>query len=218
MKAEIGDNPLHNVGRMSLLPQSLSNVTAEHLRQDRSPDSRDQSVAINRSTPKRNPMKRHSPVHSYFVPFMLWTDLGFKTLETMFAAAQVIGHRTTRIAIAGHAPNARDRREFALMGQEKMEAGAKSAQAMAAHMLTMTQPWGALAYRDFLRNSAALMSLASSRTLSQLLARQAALALTLGQSAANMADTSKTVTRLAHRGLKPIHAKVVANAKRLGRH
>ena len=163
-------------------------------------------------------MKRHSPVYSYVVPFMLWSDLGVKTLETMFASAQVIAHRTGRIAMAGHAPNARDRREFALMGQEKMEAGAKSAQAMAAHMLTMTLPWGTLACRDFLRSYAALMALASSRTLGQLVARQATLTQTLGQSAANLADTSKTVTKHAHRGLKPIHAKVVANAKRLAKH
>jgi hypothetical protein len=162
-------------------------------------------------------MKRNYHGHSYFSPFMLWGDLATKTLEMMLASAQVIGHRTGRMVLAGLAPNARDRREFALMGQEKIEAGAQSAQAMAAHMMTMSQPRGALAFRHMLRNSAAFMSLASSRTPSQLIARQAALARTLGQSALSMADVSKGATKLAHRGLKPIHAKATANAKRLGK-
>jgi hypothetical protein len=137
--------------------------------------------------------------HSYFLPLMLWSDLTTKTLKMMLASAQVIGHRTGQLALAGPAPNARNRREFALMGQEKIEAGAQSAQAMAAHMLTMSQPWGALAFRQILRNSAAFMSLASSRTPSQLIARQAALPRVLGQSVVSMAGVSKNATKLAHR-------------------
>ncbi len=117
--------------------------------------------------------------------------------------------------MAGHTPNARDRREFALMGQEKLEAGTKSAQAMAAHILAMGEPWGASAYRDGLRNYAALVSFANSRTASQAITRQAALLHALSQSALGMAQASTSVTALAHRGLGPIHAKAVANAKRL---
>ena len=109
----------------------------------------------------------------------------------MLASAQVVGHRTGRMALAGPAPSARDRREFTLMGQEKIEAGAQSAQAMAAQMMSISPPWGALAARQMLRNSAALMSLAGSRTPSQLIARQAALARALGQSASSMADVSR---------------------------
>src|SRR5450759_2435065 len=152
-------------------------------------------------------MKRNYRGYPYFAPFMLWSDLATRTLEMMLASAQVIGHRTGRMALAGLSPSARDRREFALMGQEKIEAGVQSAQAMAAHMMTMSQPRGALAFRHMLRNSAAFMSLASSRTPSQLIARQVALARTLGTSALSMVDVSKNATKLAHRGLKPIHAK-----------
>ncbi len=162
-------------------------------------------------------MKRNYVGHAYFSPFVLWGDLATKTLEMMLASAQVISHRAGRMALAGPAPNVRDRREFALMGQEKVEAGAQSAQAMVAHMMTMSQPWAALAFRDFLRNSAAFMSLASSRTPTQLIARQAALARAVAQSAISMADVSKSATKLAHRGLKPIHAKATANARRLGK-
>ena len=110
-------------------------------------------------------MKRNYAGYSYLSPFMLWSDLATKTLEMMLASAQVIGHRTGRMALAGPVPNARDRREFALMGQEKIEAGAQSAQAMVAHIMTMSQ----------------------------------------------------NATKLAHRGLKPIHAKATANARRLGK-
>lgn len=162
-------------------------------------------------------MKRNYAGYSYLSPFMLWSDLATKTLETMLASAQVIGHRTGRMALAGPAPNVRDRREFALMGQEKIEAGAQSAQAMVAHMMTMNQRRGALAFRHLLQNSAAFMSLASSRTPSQLIARQAALARALAQSASSMADVAKNATKLAHRGLRPIHAKATANARRLGK-
>ena len=162
-------------------------------------------------------MKRNYLGHAYFSPFMLWSDLATKTLEMMLASAQVIGHRAGRMARAGAAPNARDRREFTLMRQEKIEAGAQSAQAMVAHMVSMSQPWGALAFRDLLRNSAVFMSLASSRTPTQLIARQAALAQAVAQSAISMADVSRDAAKLAHRGLKPIHAKATANARRLGK-
>jgi hypothetical protein len=160
-------------------------------------------------------MKRNYLGCSYFGPFTLWSDLATKTMEMTLASAQVILHRTGRIALAGPVPNARDRREIALMGQEKIEAGVQSAQAMAEHMMAMSQPLGALAFRHILRSSTALLSLASSRTPSQLIARQAALARALGQSAVSMADVSKSAAKLARRGLKPIHAKATANAKRL---
>lgn len=162
-------------------------------------------------------MKRNYPGCSYFLPLMLWSDLATKSLEMMLASAHVIRHRAGRMALAGPAPNARDRREFALMGQEKIEVGAQSAQAMAAHMMAMSQPWGALAFRHLLQNSAAFMSLASSRTPHQLVARQAALARALGQSALSMADAPNSAAKLAHRGLKPIHTMVTANAKRLAK-
>jgi hypothetical protein len=147
----------------------------------------------------------------------LWVDLAGKSYEMMCASAQVIAHRTNRMALAGNSPSARDRREFALMGQEKLEAGAKSAQAMAVEMLTMGASWGAAAGRDWLRSYSALTALAHSQNASQMIARQAALAQALGQSALGMADATTSASKLAHRGLKPIHARAVANAKRLGR-
>jgi hypothetical protein len=162
-------------------------------------------------------MKRNYAGHLYLSPFILWSDLASKTLEMMLASAQVIGHRAGRMALAGPTPNARDRREFALMGQEKIEAGVQSAQAMAMQMMTMSLPWGALAFRQILRNSTAFMSLASSRTPSQLIARQAAFAKGLGQAAMSVANVSQNAAKLVHGGLGPIHTKATANAKRLAK-
>ena len=160
-------------------------------------------------------MKRNTFGYSWVTPFVLWNDVAIKAAEMMLASAQVIGHRTRRMALAGPEPSTSDRREFALMAREKVEAGGKSAQAMAAHVVTMYQPWGIQAFRDTLRCTAAFMSLANSRTPGQLSARQTAFARALGQSAVGMAGVSKSAARLAHRGLKPIHAKATANAKRL---
>jgi hypothetical protein len=119
---------------------------------------------------------------------MFGGDLATKTLEMMLAPAPVIGHRTCRKTLAGPAPSLCDRREFALMGQEKVKASAQSARSMAAHMMTMNQPWGALAFCHLPQNTAAFRSLAGRRTQDPLIARQAALARALGQSAISMAD------------------------------
>ena len=162
-------------------------------------------------------MKYNYLDHSYLTPFMQWNDLAMKTAEMMLASAQVISHRAGRMALAGHAPNESDRREFTLMGQEKMEAGAQSAQAMVTHMITMNQTFCARAFESMLQSTAAFMSLANSQTPGQLITRQAAVARALEESAIGIADVSKSATRLAHHGLKPIHAKATANAKRLAK-
>ena len=162
-------------------------------------------------------MKRNPLGYSYLAPFMLWNDLAMKSAEMMLASAQVIGHRTARMALSGAAPNARDRREFALMGKEKLEAGAQSGQAMATHLMTMNPQLGAQAFHGMLQCTAAFVALAGSRTPAQLVARQAALARALGHSTASILDVAQVAARLAHRGLKPVHAKATANAKRLGK-
>ena len=109
-------------------------------------------------------MKRNHPRHSYLAPLLLWSDLALKTTEMALASAQVIGHRTARMAGAGAAPGERDRREFALMGSEKIEAGARSGRAMASYLTTMNPQWGAQAFQNMMRTSAAVMALAGSRT------------------------------------------------------
>jgi len=154
---------------------------------------------------------------SFTNPFLVWTHLAWKTGEMMLASAQVIQHRTGRMAVAGAKPSARDRREFALMGQEKIEAGIESAGAMAAEMMAMNPLLGTRAVKNMMTGAAALMSLATSQTASQAMARHAKVVRIMAQSAGTTAQVSGAAARLAQHGLKPIHSRATANAKRLGR-
>jgi hypothetical protein len=52
-------------------------------------------------------------------PLAMWGRLAWKTGEMAAASAQVIAHRTTRLALAGAVPGLRDQRELALMMREK---------------------------------------------------------------------------------------------------
>lgn len=161
-------------------------------------------------------MKR-SRVPSFTNPYLTWFRLAWETGETMLASAQVIHHRAGRIAAAGTLPSARDRREFTLMGQEKVDAGVESGSAMAAQLMSMNPLLGALAVKHMMKAAAAITALAASRTVGQAVARHAKLVRTLSQSASVTAELSGATARLARSGLKPIHSRATANAKRLGK-
>ncbi len=150
-------------------------------------------------------------------PFLAWTDLAWKVGEMSMASAQVIAHRTTRMALAGPNPDARDQREFTRMGQEKIDAATESAQAMGLQLLNMNLRFGAQVFRHMVTGGAAMMSLATSRDAGQFVTRQAKLAQAAAQSAATAAQLSHSTIRLAAHGLKPIHARATANARRLGK-
>ena len=161
-------------------------------------------------------MKR-STRHALGNPFLAWTDLAWKIGEMSMASAQVIAHRTTRMAAGGPRPSARDRQEFTRMGHEKIEAGTESAQAIAAHLMRMNLALGARMFRHMVTGTAALMSLAGSRSFQQSIARQAKLAQVVWRSTTSVSQLSDSTARLAGRGLKPIHARATANARRLGK-
>jgi hypothetical protein len=150
-------------------------------------------------------------------PLLMWTDLAFKTAEMMTASAQVIGHRSRRIAAAGAVPNARDRREFALMGQEKIDATVESVRAMTQQVLTIDPLLAVRVGQHMLAAAAAMMSLASGRTAAQLLARQGRLLRVAADSTAALTKISTTSARIAHSGMQPIHSRARANASRLSR-
>jgi hypothetical protein len=163
-------------------------------------------------------MKRRTLYSLSAHPFWIWSELTFKTGEMMLASAQVIGHRTNRMTQAGPSPNARDQREFALMGQEKIAAATESAQAMALSMIKLNQQFAALAFKQMLTGATAMMSLAASRTAGQSVARQARFVHdTMVNSAVATSQMSTSAGRLAHKGLKPIHSRTKGNAKRLGK-
>ena len=147
----------------------------------------------------------------------LWSDLTWKAGEMLAASAQVIGHRTGRMAVAGVQPSARDRREFALMGQEKLDAAAASAAAMGSQWFAFGNAAALQAWRDALAATDAALALASSRSVQESVERQAALARTLGRSAASAGRLGTAGAHIAGRGLAPIHAAATANARRLAR-
>src|SRR3954454_1922759 len=128
-------------------------------------------------------MKRNAfpPLHRN--PLLLWADIGLKTTEMMIASAHVIAHRTKRLRTAGLTPGARDRREFTLMAQEKVEAATESAGAIAAQMLALNPFLGPRAMQQMFAGTAAMMRLAASRTPAQFTARQMDLARTMARSA-----------------------------------
>lgn len=161
-------------------------------------------------------MKRQSTRLAPANPLLAWTQLALKTSEMLFASAQVINHRTTRIAMAGVMPNSRDRQEFARMGQEKIEAAAESAQAVAARMVTANAQLGALAFRQMLSGMTGIMALLASPAIALSAKGQAEL---LRDAISNFAKVtshlSASMARLAHHGLKPVHARATGNARRL---
>lgn len=159
-------------------------------------------------------MKR-STFNTFGNPLAAWTQLAWKMGEMSLASAQVIAHRTARMAAAGPVPDARDRREFTRMGTEKLEAATASAQALASHMTTENLTLGARAFGHMLTNTAALFSLASSRNAGQFVARQARLADAYAKSAQTTADLAHSALRIAGHGIKPYHARATANARRL---
>src|SRR5687767_12020049 len=72
-------------------------------------------------------------------------QLARQATELAFAVPQVVAHRLIRLALAGPNPNARDRREFYTMSQEKVHAFWQSWFAMGWAMVeAMQQAWVAV--------------------------------------------------------------------------
>lgn len=161
-------------------------------------------------------MPHRIPRRLFADPFAQWSELAMKTTEMLTAAAEVIGHRTTRMVFAGPLPDVHDQREFTLMGQEKLEAAAESAAAMTAHVMDTHHRLFASTLRHMLHGSTAMLSLASSRSAEQAAEHQARLGRAIARSAISASRLSRTPASLAQHGLGPIHARATANAKRLG--
>jgi hypothetical protein len=162
-------------------------------------------------------MEKDETLSLHANPFSVWTDLAVKTYEMMVASAEVIGHRTGRMAAAGPIPNASDQREFALMGQEKIEAASESARAMAEFVMTLNRQLGAQAFSQMLTGSKAMISLAASSSVGQSIERQGELVRTMTESAIAASQLPNSAGLLAHSAVTPIHSRTKANAKRLGK-
>lgn len=150
-------------------------------------------------------------------PLFAWVALGMKCAEMLAASSQVIQHRVGRMMLSGPAPSAADRREFEVMGSEKITAGLASSRAMGRHLLAAnTDLWRQMVDTQ-LAMAAAWTSLATSRTAGQARTRQAKLTRAMTRSPVSAARVAQSVAGLAQRGLAPIHARATANARRLAR-
>ncbi len=154
---------------------------------------------------------------NHFNPFMLWADFAMKSTQMLVSSGQVIGQRVDRMARAGANPSPRDRKEFALMGSEKVKAATESGLAVAARMQSANWELMARAGQQWMASMGAFAALGKSRNLGQAMTRQNTLYKSLVRSAKTNSQLSGDTARLAHAALKPVHAAATANAKRLGK-
>lgn len=122
-------------------------------------------------------------------------SLATQTAELALAAPQVVAHRLTRMALAGHTPSARDRKEFHLMGAEKVAAFQESWMAMAMQAWRVQMQMWTSAMQAFWMPWGRVMP-------------------TSGQA---MAQWQRAALGILGQGMAPVHRRAVANAKRLGR-
>lgn len=122
-------------------------------------------------------------------------SLATQATELAFAVPQVMSHRLARMAMAGHAPSERDRKEFDLMVAEKNTAFAQS--------------WLAMANQSLVANQA--LSASMLRTMC------APIGIGAPSFAAVLHQVHGATLGVLGHGLAPVHRKAVANAKRLAR-
>ncbi len=137
--------------------------------------------------------------------------LGVKTSELMFAAPLVAAQRMTRLLVAGRVPAARDRREFARMGAEKIDAFGEAWNATAAQVTKSNQQLAVSMMSDWFRTwmnfwfSFGYAPATPQRRVVRAAQRKF-------QNAAHHAALD-----MLAKGIAPVHRRAVANARRLGR-
>ena len=114
-----------------------------------------------------------------------------RAAELSMAVPQVVALRTARMLAAGASPDARDRRELARMGTEKVQAYWESVNAMALQTVKMNQELALIAMRQWWSGWASPWSA--------------------------MLPAQRAAARVLEQGLVPVHRAATANARRLGR-
>lgn len=151
-------------------------------------------------------------------PVLQWSELANQATEMMLASAQVISHRTGRMAAAGPAPSTDDLDEFSLMTQEKFEAATESSLSVAAHCLQLNQQLWTQMLAQMRDAMTAMVSAATSSNLAESMTHQATLITAMSPSVDAHTQLSNAAADLTRRALDPIHARATANAERLARH
>ncbi|MEC5399538.1 polyhydroxyalkanoate granule-associated phasin [Uliginosibacterium sp. H1] len=155
-------------------------------------------------------------VSAFMAPLSAWNRLAWKAAEMAMDSAQVIGHRSYRIARSGPVPNARDRDEFALMGSEKVEIAVAVAHTAMLDLALLNQKYGLTLLKQMTAASMAVLSLSNSRNAGEVAERHARLvgdALT--GSLLTAVKLSGSTARVARRALAPAHTRVRKNLLRL---
>jgi hypothetical protein len=167
---------------------------------------------------RRRPTRAIATAFPLLAPQLLWAEWAARSTEMLVAASQVVAHRTDRMAKAGPLPSARDRREFTLMGAEKVAAVQESSAVVQKHLMTGL-PWqlGMRWWQDAMAVSQAAVKLGTSRTPAQAIARAGTLTQVATAAGKRSARASASTARLASSALEPVAKRATANAKRLGR-
>ena len=143
---------------------------------------------------------------------MWWSNV-FKTWEIAMAAPQVIAHRTARMVAAGANPNARDRKEFNRMGQEKIDAFGESLINMSLPLFKMNQELAQIAMRQWWKAWAAPAMMAGASPAKIKRAHAALISSLVAPMTSKR--TNHLLSSAVGEGLAPVHRRVTANAKRL---
>ncbi|HRW71859.1 polyhydroxyalkanoate granule-associated phasin [Ottowia sp.] len=138
---------------------------------------------------------------------MDWTrhsaDLLRESAQLSWSAPQVVAHRVTRMMLAGPQPSARDRREFTLMGAEKLAAFQEAWVAMGARTMALQQQW-ALEAMHFWWQAALGGAWLRPRAMQR-------------QVANDVSKAWGSVLDVATRGVRPVGQRAAANSRRLAR-
>jgi hypothetical protein len=123
-----------------------------------------------------------------------------QTAEILFAAPQVVVHRLGRMALSGPKLSAKDQREFQRMSSEKLAAFGEAWRAMTMQVLKSNQQLAASMMRSAWPGA---------------IARRGQANLPLVAQVAN--DLEGAALDVLGQGIRPVHRRAVANAKRLSR-
>lgn len=161
-------------------------------------------------------MNSATALSTFMNPFLMWSRLAWKIGEMAVTSIPVIGDRTGRLVLGNLAADPRVQHAFDSMGREKGEAAWAAGRAVGLRMLLLNQQFAAMTFNHVLATSAALMSIAASRSPGESAFRQTRLVHdTLTRSVAATSKLSHSTADLAHRALKPVHARVRKNVRRL---
>lgn len=103
------------------------------------------------------------------------------------------------------------------MGQEKIEAATESAHAMAWKMATTSQQFGTAVLQQMMQAAGSVPRLSQAGSLQSARVQQALLRQTVAGSTALTAKMAEATAQVMTQGLRPVHARATANAKRLAK-